>query len=265
MVTVGLTNHAKREESGIIKFTMNSETFHITIAGDSAINLVFADEITPGTSTLIRQAAQMLSEEEIPGVVELVPTFCSLMVCYNPLVIGYDDLCARIQGKLDGLSAGASRTHRVFSIPVCYGGDFGPDLPTVAEHAGLSEQEVIGIHSQPDYLIDMLGFLPGFAYLGGLDPRLVTPRLAVPRTIIPAGSVGIGGAQTGVYPLDSPGGWQLIGRTPVRPYDPDREKPILYEAGDYLRFVPIDEDAYRAIEAKIKTGEYDYVVTIEEA
>ncbi len=238
--------------------------FSITIAGDSAINLTFADTITPETSTLIRQAADGLSQDPVPGIVELVPTFCSLMVCYDPLQIGYDQLIERLQGKLRNLGTVEMGVRQVVHIPVCYGGEFGPDLGAVAEHAGLPEQEVIDVHSSHDYLIDMLGFLPGFAYLGGLDPRLHTPRLDVPRTSIPAGSVGIGGAQTGVYPLASPGGWQIIGRTPLKPYDPDREKPILYEAGQYLRFEPIDEDEYQAIEARLAAGTYEYAITVEE-
>ena len=239
--------------------------FKITIAGDSAINLEFANVISAETSTLIRAAARTLEEDAIEGVVELVPTFCSLMVCYNPLVIGYDELVEKISGKLGALTLAAATLKRVITIPVCYGGEFGPDLQNVASNAGVSPAEVIAIHTAHDYLIDMLGFLPGFAYLGGLDERIHTPRLATPRTVIPAGSVGIGGAQTGIYPLDSPGGWQLIGRTPVRPYDPDRETPILYAAGDYLRFVPITEDEYHALSTKIKAGEYRYEITLEEA
>ena len=124
---------------------------------------------------------------------------------------------------------------KVYEIPVCYGGEYGPDLENIAEHAGLSVEEVIKIHSSRDYLIYMLGFLPGFCYLGGLDERIHTPRLANPRIKISAGSVGIGGSQTGIYPLDSPGGWQLMGMTPVKTYDPEREVPILVEAGDYIR------------------------------
>lgn len=151
-----------------------------------------------------------------------------------------------------------------FNIPVCYGGEFGEDIAFVASHAGLTEQEVIDIHTGRDYLIFMLGFLPGFAYLGDMDKRLHTPRLSNPRTSIPAGSVGIGGEQTGIYPLASPGGWQLIGRTPVKPYDPTRAEPILYRAGDYIRFFAVDEQEYRRIEELVSRNEYECRITTGE-
>ena len=231
--------------------------FNITVAGDSAINLEFGNVISEKTNGIIRAAAQTLEADPIDGVIELVPTFCSLMVVYNPCVIGYDELTSQVRGKLRGLVAATGGIHRVVKIPVCYGGDFGPDLSDVAEHAGMSVEEVIAIHSGHDYLIDMLGFLPGFAYLGGLDERLHTPRLATPRTRIEPGAVGIGGAQTGIYPLASPGGWRIIGRTPVRPYDPDREPPILYAAGDYLRFVPITPQEFSLIETQVEAGTYE--------
>ncbi len=231
--------------------------FNITVAGDSAINLEFGNVISEETNGIIRAAAQTLESDPIRGMVELVPTFCSLMVVYDPCIIGYDELAGQVRGKLRGLVATTGGVHRVVKIPVCYGGDFGPDLADVAEHAGMSVDEVIAIHSGHDYLIDMLGFLPGFAYLGGLDERLHTPRLATPRTRIEPGAVGIGGAQTGVYPLASPGGWRIIGRTPVRPYDPDREPPILYAAGDYLRFVPVTPQEFSLIEAQVEAGTYE--------
>ena len=161
------------------------------------------------------------------------------------------------------VKAGETRK-RIFEIPVCYGGEYGPDIANIAEHAGLSEEEVIRVHSSRDYLIYMLGFLPGFTYLGGLDERLHTPRLANPRIRIPAGSVGIGGSQTGIYPLDSPGGWQLMGMTPVKTYDPSREMPILVEAGDYIRFVPVDEAEYFRIKEAVDRGEYQCTVHEEE-
>lgn len=127
-------------------------------------------------------------------------------------------------------------------------------------HANLSTQEVIDIHSSEDYLIYMLGFLPGFSYLGGLDKRIHTPRLANPRIKIPAGSVGIGGSQTGIYPLDSPGGWQLLGLTPVKTYDPNREIPILFEAGDYIHFVPVTEKDFLEIKEQVNQGTYECVI-----
>lgn len=238
--------------------------FQITIAGDSALNVTFADSISAETSTLIRQASESLSADLPTGVIELIPTFCSLMVCYDPLIIGYEELSALLQHRLRFIGGKLSNVRHIVHIPVCYGGSFGPDIQTVADHANLSVEEVIKLHTSRDYLIDMLGFLPGFAYLGGLDERLHTPRLATPRTRIEAGSVGIGGAQTGVYPLPSPGGWQIIGRTPLKPYDPTREKPILYEAGEYLRFVPITPREYAAIESQLKAGSYTYITTTEE-
>ena len=222
--------------------------FTITIAGDSALNLEFAHAISAETSAKIRMAADNLTADPIRGITELVPTFCSLMVYYNPLVITFDELSTKLRSKLRDVGEADLSIRKIVPIPVCYGGEFGPDLANVAQLAGLSEDEVIAIHTERDYLIDM---------------RLHTPRLAVPRTRIEPGSVGIGGAQTGIYPLASPGGWQIIGRTPLKPYDPDREEPILYAAGEYLRFVPITPDEYTAIEAQLAAGTYSYGIFVE--
>ena len=180
------------------------------------------------------------------GIVETVPTFRSLMVTYDPSEISFEQLKKELSGISVEESAGQETPHHVVEIPVCYGGSYGEDLKDVAAHAGLTEEEVIRLHSSVDYNIYMLGFLPGFPYLGGLDPKLFTPRLDNPRTKIPEGSVGIGGEQTGIYPLESPGGWRLIGRTPLKLYDPGREQPFLYQAGDYIRFVPITAEEYEA-------------------
>ncbi len=235
------------------------------IAGDSAVSLEFEQVISAETSSLIRLAAHNLSEEKKPGIIDIVPAFCSLLVRYDPLILDFDSLSSYLSGALENIGDVDLRTKHIVEIPVCYGGDFGPDIDFVAEHAGLSVEEVIEIHSQHDYLIDMLGFLPGFAYLGGLDPRIHTPRLEIPRTRIEAGAVGIGGAQTGLYPLASPAGWRIIGRSPARPYDPDRKNPILYQAGDYIRFVPITPEEYASIDTMIKAGEYHYRFITEEA
>ena len=215
-------------------------------AGDSAVNVEFGRTIDPEINKKIRGLSDSLSRKPIRGV-----TGCEALI---------KKLKKRIK-SLDQVSGGEKR---VFNIPVCYGGEFGEDIAFVASHAGLTEQEVIDIHTGRDYLIFMLGFLPGFAYLGDMDKRLHTPRLSNPRTSIPAGSVGIGGEQTGIYPLASPGGWQLIGRTPVKPYDPTRAEPILYRAGDYIRFFAVDEQEYRRIEELVSRNEYECRITTGE-
>jgi KipI family sensor histidine kinase inhibitor len=235
----------------------------ILTAGDSSLLVEFGHEISPEINRKISSTVQLMKEQHIEGIVDIIPTYCSLLVNYDPLVISYNDLKKRLEGlvKVDVKSGEEKKT--IVEIPVCYGGEYGPDIANIAEHAGLTEEEVIKIHSSKDYLIYMLGFLPGFTYLGGLDERIHTPRLASPRIKIRAGSVGIGGSQTGIYPLDSPGGWQLMGMTPVKTYDPDREVPILVEAGQYIRFIPIDEAEYLRIKELVDRGEYQCVIREE--
>lgn len=229
-------------------------------AGDSSILLQFGNTIDPAINRKIAATVQLMREQHINGVTDVIPAFCSLLINYDPRVISYEQIKRRMEAlvKID-VTAGDTRK-RVFEIPVCYGGEYGPDIQNIADHAGMSVEEVIQIHTSRDYLIYMLGFLPGFTYLGGLDERIHTPRLANPRIRIPAGSVGIGGSQTGIYPMDSPGGWQLMGLTPVKTYDPDREVPILVEAGDYIRFVAIDEDEFHRIKELVDKNEYQCVV-----
>ena len=229
-------------------------------AGDSSILLQFGNTIDPAINRKIAATVQLMREQHINGVTDVIPAFCSLLINYDPRVISYEQIKRRMEAlvKID-VTAGDTRK-RVFEIPVCYGGEYGPDIQNIADHAGLSVEEVIQIHTSRDYLIYMLGFLPGFTYLGGLDERIHTPRLANPRIRIPAGSVGIGGSQTGIYPMDSPGVWQLMGMTPVKTYDPDREVPILVEAGDYIRFVAIDEDEFHRIKELVDKNEYQCVV-----
>lgn len=238
------------------------EKIRIAAAGDSSILIEFGQEIKPEINQKISATVQLLKAQHTPGVIDIIPAFCSLLINYDPRVIQFKEIKKRMEDILKiEVKAGETRK-KVYEIPVCYGGEYGPDIEQIAEHAGLSVEEVIKIHSSCDYLIYMLGFLPGFCYLGGLDERIHTPRLANPRLKISAGSVGIGGSQTGIYPLDSPGGWQLMGMTPVKTYDPDREVPILVEAGDYIRFVPIDEEEYKRIKELVERNEYQ--VTIRE-
>ena len=233
--------------------------YRILPVGDSALTILFGDQIDPEISRIVRTARKYLTKLNIEGVSEYVQTYASLMVHYRPVVIGYEELEDRITEELSGMDIESGpAVRKTILIPVCYGGEFGPDLHTVSAHAGISEEEVIRRHSSVDYLIYMLGFMPGFVYLGGMDPSFATPRLKNPRERLEKGSVGIAAGQTGIYPLVSPGGWQIIGRTPLELYDPEREKPILYEAGEYIRFVPVTEKEFRRIRKEVEDGTYQY-------
>jgi KipI family sensor histidine kinase inhibitor len=189
-----------------------------------------------------------LQERPIEGIVELVPTYRSLAIHYNPLIMTFRELQARLNLLMENTGTITLPAARLMEIPVIYGGDYGPDLAFVAGYLGRSSAEVVSLHTSVDYLVYMLGFTPGFPYLGGMDERLAVPRLDQPRMNIPRGSVGIAGKQTGIYPVNSPGGWRLIGRTPLKLYDPSRENPVLLRAGDYLRFRSIDEEEYGKLE-----------------
>lgn len=227
------------------------------LTGDTSLSAEFGNEISEVINAQIRAFTIALEKSNIPGVVELVPTYRSCMIHYDPGVISHALLVNRLQGLLGKLDSIEIPPSDVLEVPVLYGGEeMGPDLAFVAEHAAISEQEVIDIHTSTEYLIYMLGFTPGFTYLGGMSDKLETPRLKQPRVKIPAGSVGIAGKQTGVYPIDSPGGWQLIGRTPVKMYDPSRETPILPKAGQYIKFRAIDRAEYDDIAAAAEKGEY---------
>lgn len=218
--------------------------FRIKPVGDQAALVEFEQKIDESVNTEVMELASRIESMGRREFVETVPAFASLLVYYDPLRMSFAE-CAEILEKLASRTGtGAGHTGKLVEIPVCYGGIYGEDLEYVARHAGLTTEEVIRIHSGREYRIYMLGFLPGFPYLGGMDERLTTPRLSSPRTKIPAGSVGIGGSQTGIYPVYSPGGWQLIGRTPVTLFSPGKGGTLPYEAGDRIRFVPICEEEY---------------------
>ena len=223
-------------------------------AGDSALVVEYGDRIDPAINRRVRELFLAIEQARVHGVVDLVPTYRSLLVYYDPLSLTLGELKDRLL-DLDARRGDLQLAPpQVIDIPTVYGGEFGPDLGFVAGHNGLTEQEVIDIHTGTDYLVYMMGFSPGFPYLGGMSERIAAPRLKTPRTAIPAGSVGIAQQQTGIYPVESPGGWQLIGRTPVRLFDPDRRPPVLVEAGDYLRFVPINEAAFAEVDAAVTRG-----------
>ena len=210
-------------------------------------------EMNEKTNRKIQFLATVL--HKIKGVSESVPTFCSITVYFDPFVISRGRLEKKVMKAISSYREESVGKKRVFLIPVCYDGEFAPDMEDVCAITGLTRDEVIRIHTSVDYLIYMLGFLPGFPYLGGMDKRIEAPRLDTPRTVIPAGAVGIGGKQTGIYPLASPGGWRLIGRTPVKVYDSERETPILYQAGDYIRFYPITEEEYHSYSGNVEIRE----------
>lgn len=228
----------------------------IKITGDTSVAIVFGDEISEEINTKIRAFDTALNDEQIDGVYETVPTYCTLTIHYAPEVIRFQELKAKLETMLAVAHKAQKMNPVIIEIPVLYGGEYGPDLAYVAQYNHMTPEEVIRIHSEAEYLIYMLGFTPGFSYMGGMDERIATPRLKSPRVLIPAGSVGIAGKQTGIYPIDSPGGWQLIGRTPVHLYDAERDTPILLDAGLHVKFIPIDEAEYRRISSRIELGRY---------
>lgn len=210
----------------------------ILLCGDTGISIEFGDRIDPEINDRVRSLFIRLKTEAHPGILDLNPTYRSLFIHYDPFVCSFEKLVQLVSESQDPRDVTSAETS-IMEIPVCYGGDFGPDLNEVAALHGFDAEEVIRLHTAPLYRVYMIGFTPGFAYLGGLDQRLHTPRKSEPRKKVVAGSIGIADQQTGIYPIESPGGWQLIGRTPLRLFDPSRDVPFLLEAGDMVRFKPI--------------------------
>lgn len=203
--------------------------------GDQAVRVEFGREISPDIQARVRRFCAALERDPIPGVVEWTPAYATVAVYYQPSVIRYEALCAVLQERLTSRCTASLPPPQLIEIPVRYD---GPDLDFVAAYHQLRPAEVVALHAAPTYLVYLLGFLPGFPYLGGLPETLATPRRETPRPRIAAGAVGIAGAQTGVYPWESPGGWQIIGHTSLCLYDPSRQPPALLRAGDQVRFVP---------------------------
>lgn len=215
--------------------------------GDSAVVVELDQAINLNTHRKIKALSMHLDEHPFPGMVEYTPAFTTVTVFYDPLQVSYKAVCSTLEQIVSGLNVAEDYQARTVEIPVWYGGEFGPDLEFVARHNGLSPEEVVHIHSNGEYLVYMIGFAPGFPYLGGMSERIAAPRRQSPRLSIPAGTVGIAGAQTGVYPIGTPGGWQLIGRTPLALFRPNENPPSLLEAGDIVRFRPICRDEYEAL------------------
>ena len=240
--------------------SLSYETPRFLFAGDAALVVEFGDTIDPETNREVHNLAGRLDSLQIPGLVEIIPTYRSLLVSFDPMLATFQEIRETIEAATDQSDTSASSNARVVLIPTLYAGEYGPDIEFVAQNAGLTTDEVIAIHSGTDYLVYTMGFAPGFPYLGGLDERLATPRLESPRVEIPAGSVGIAEGQTGIYPIASPGGWRLIGRAPLNLFDPYADPPTVLDAGDYVRFVPIEsESEYLETRRQVESGKFQVV------
>lgn len=235
--------------------------------GDQAIVVQFGTAMSLEAYQDVQRVSAMLDRQPLPGMIEYIPAYTTITIFYNPLELYewykrsslaaeqkghpdslYDLYCRLIRERFTQAELASEKTGRTVEIPVCYGGELGPDLGEVARQNQLTEQEVIDIHAGGDYLIYMIGFAPGFPYIGGMSERIATPRRKSPRLSIPTGSVGIAGNQTGVYPMETPGGWQIIGRTPLRLFRPEDNPPSLLKAGDRVRFFPISLEEFQAYE-----------------
>lgn len=208
--------------------------------GDSSILIKLGDEIDPIINQRVHALDALL--QTIPVITETVPAYCTLLVHYDPLESLYNEIKTLIEEKLPLLDDSTHGPSRHLEIPVFYGNASGPDLEPAAATLALSPSELIRLHSEREYTVYMMGFTPGFPYMGILNEKLTLPRMSTPRTRVPAGSVAIAGAQTGIYPVDSPGGWHILGWTPFKLFDPLSENPFLFAPGDVVKFVPIEND-----------------------
>lgn len=229
--------------------------FTIERLSEDALVLRFGDRIDAAVNAQVHTVARLLRKAPLPGVLDIAPAYASLLLRFDPYGTGpgNDELVARIHETLASRAAedvDRAPGRSTIVVPVCYGDDFGPDLDAVAAHAGLSRAEAVARHTAGEYTVAMLGFAPGFPYLLGLDPALHAPRRSDPRTRVPAGSVAIGGAQTGIYPRELPGGWNLIGTTPFVLFDAARKPPALFAPGDRVRFRAIGGDEFEALQAR---------------
>ncbi|HYG84980.1 MAG TPA: 5-oxoprolinase subunit PxpB [Azospirillum sp.] len=222
--------------------------------GDAALVVELGDRIDRHVSERVTALADAMRRAAIAGVVELVPTFRSLLVHYDPLILGFTDIAGRAQELLAGIEVGERRL-RLVHMPACYDEDLAPDLADVAAQTGMTPVEVVRLHGSVDYHVYMLGFLPGFPYMGDLPDSLRLPRLTTPRVRVPPRSIAIANAMTAVYPLESPGGWRLIGAVPVDLFDIGRDPPALLGPGDRVRFEPVERAAFDDLRAAWAAGE----------
>jgi KipI family sensor histidine kinase inhibitor len=209
----------------------------IVPVGDSAVLVELGDEIDITINQRVHALAALLNTSPLAGVIETVPAYATLLVHYDPLILSFVEIENYLQGKMAQIVDHESGKRKRVEVPVRYGGEYGVDLESVARHCQLPVEDVIRIHSQKIYTVFMMGFTPGYPYMGKLDDAIVTPRLESPRPRVPAGTVAIAGSQTGIYPIDSPGGWQLIGQTSLQLFNPESETPFLFSPGDEVKFI----------------------------
>src|SRR5262245_39579030 len=224
-------------------------------AGDLAVSVELADEISREANARVLTLERLLTERRVPGIVETVPTFRSLLVYYDPLVLPAEELIGHVRALAPELAGAAPPAGRRVEPPCAYGGEHGPDLEEVARRLGLDPAEVVRLHAGAEHFVYFIGFTPGLPYMTGAPERLTIPRLDRPRTKTPPGSVGIGGTQSSIYSVESPGGFWILGRTPLRLYDPGAADPILLRAGDRVRFRPIDAAEFQAIADAVRSEE----------
>ncbi len=229
---------------------MLNDKIQILPSGDSAMLVRFGSEISELINKKVHELTSMLEEARLDGIIEMVPSYTDLLILYDPQLISFKKLYDNIHILINKPSNSIKLKSKLIKIPVCYDEEFGIDLKEVASHTSLAVSEIINIHSSAKYLVYMLGFTPGFPYLGGMDDRIACPRKKIPRQDIAAGSIGIADKQTGIYPIESPGGWQIIGKTPLKLFDLSENPSFLCNAGDYLQFYPIDKAEYLTLISK---------------
>jgi KipI family sensor histidine kinase inhibitor len=226
------------------------------LAGDSALFVEFGDKVSREINMKVNKLFLHLQKSPLKGITETVPTYRSLVIHYNPLELSLETLRSELEkAVLESADTSPLKSRKII-VPVKYGGDYGPDIEDVAAYNKITPEDVTRIHSSVNYLVYMIGFTPGFPYLGEVPKSITCPRLQTPRVKVPAGSVGIARTQTAIYPLESPGGWRLIGRTPLKLFDQKSDSPFLMQAGDYVRFRSITDAEYEHILNEIQQGKY---------